>query len=145
MIVSLIRFVLGFIAAVLIAGAVQVMFVAGIELVDGSLTGSRLEALGLLTLLAATQSAVFAAPFAVLAALVSGWQPIGSRLYFIAVGLAVGLAGFLTQYAGEGGAQTILNRYALAAYAASGLAAGYVYWLVGVQKSRPAPAPAQRA
>ena len=136
MIVSLIRFVLGFIAATLVAGTVQVLFVAGDELVAG-VTSSRLEALGLLALLAATQSAVFGAPFAILAAVVAAWLPIRSGLFFAGVGIAIALAGFLTQYAGEGGPSTILNPYALAAYLASGLAGGLVYWLVAVPRTRP--------
>jgi uncharacterized membrane protein len=135
MIVSMIRFVLGFAAAALIAGLVQVAFVAGPDLVTADL--GRLQTLGLLMALAATQSAVFAAPFAILAALVASWQPIRSRLYFIAVGLAIGLAGFFAQYAAEAGPDTILNRYALAAYALAGLAGGLAYGIIAVPKSRP--------
>jgi hypothetical protein len=139
MLVSMIRFVLGFAVAVLVAGTVQVLFVTGpsdLAAIGGDIGG--LESRGLLILLAATQSAVFAAPFAVLAALVAAWQPIRSKLFFIACGLAIGFAGFFAQYAGEAGAGTILNRYALTAYAVSGLAAGLVYWLVAVPKNRPA-------
>lgn len=137
MIVAIIRFVLGFVAAVLAAGAVQVLFVSGL---DGLITadGARLQNLGMLTLLAATQSAVFGAPFAIIAAAVAAWLPIRSVLFFVLAGLAIALAGFLAQYVGEGGDGTILNRYALAAYVASGLAAGLVYWVVGVPKFRPA-------
>jgi hypothetical protein len=140
MIVSFIRIVLGFVAAMLVAGAVQVLFVAGDEIVSGSVTSARLEALGLLTLLAATQSAVFSAPFAFLAAAVAAWRPIKSSLFFICVGIAIALASFLVQYVGEGGPSTILNRYALAAYVASGLVGGWIYWLVAVPKARPSAA-----
>ena len=136
MIVALIRAFFGILAAALVAGAVQVLFVAGDELVSGAVTGSRLQALGLLVLLAATQSAVFSLPFVVLAAMYAAWQPISSPLYFGAVGLAIGLAGFFAQYVSEAGPTTILNRYALAAYATSGLAAGLAYWLAGVPKPR---------
>ena len=135
MLVSLIRFVLGFVAAVLVAGAVQVAFVAGADLMAGAST-SRLESLGLLVLLAATQSAVFSAPFAVLAAVVAGSQRLRSALYYAAVGIAIAIAGFFAQYVGEAGPGTILNRYALAAYVASGLAAGLSYWYVAVPKQR---------
>ncbi len=142
MVVAIIRFVLGFVAAVLAAGAVQVLFVAGL---DGLVSAdeARLETLGLLALLAATQAAVFAAPFAIITAVVSSWLPVRSVLYFGGAGIAIALAGFAAQYIGEAGDGTILNRYALAAYAASGLAAGLVYWLVAVPRYRPAsPAPA---
>lgn len=139
MLISLIRFILGFLAAVLVAGVVQVAFVAGADLLGGA-SVSRLEGLGLLALLAATQSAVFSAPFAILAAVVASWQPIRSVLYFVAAGVAIGLAGFFAQYVGEAGPETILNRYALAAYVASGLLAGLTYWYVAVPKKRPQPA-----
>lgn len=133
MLVALIRFIFGFIAAVLVAGLVQVLFVAGGDLLQGMPAG-RLESLGLLALLAATQSAVFSLPFAVLAAVVAAWLSIRSVLFSVAAGLAIGLAGFLAQYAGEVGPETILNRYALTAYLVSGFAAGFVYWYVAVPK-----------
>lgn len=135
MLVSLIRIIFGFLAAALAAGLVQVLFVAGDELLAG-VSAPRLQSLGLLMLLAATQSAVFAAPFAFLAAAVAAWQPIRSALFFAACGIAIALAGFFAQYAAEAGPNTILNRYAFAAYAASGLAGGLVYWLIAVQKQR---------
>lgn len=138
MFVALIRFILGFAAAVLVAGAVQVLFVAGGDLIQGA--SGRLEGIGLLMLLAATQSAVFSGPFAVLAALIAGWLSIRSVLFFAGAGIAIALAGVLAQYAGEVGPETILNRYALAAYVASGFAAGLAYWYAAVPKKRPSKA-----
>lgn len=134
MFVALVRFVFGFVAAVLIAGAVQVLFVAGNDLVRGS--AGNLTSLGLLVLLAATQSAVFAAPFAVLAAIFAGWMPIRSVLYYVGIGLVIALAGFLAQYVGEAGSGTILNRYALSAYLVSGFTGGFAYWYIAVPKKR---------
>lgn len=136
MLVSLIRFVFGFLAAMLVAGVVQVLFVAGSDLVSG-ISAARLQSLGLLTLLAATQSAVFSAPFAILAALVAAWLPVRSLAYFAAVGVAIALAGFFAQYIGEAGADTILNRYALAAYVTSGFAGGLVYGRLARPQLRP--------
>ncbi len=135
MFVGIVRFILGFVAAVLTAGFVQVLFVVGL---DGVRTGGpvSIESMGLLVLLASTQSAVFAAPFAILAAIVAAWLPTRSRLYFMAAGLLIGLGGFFAQHVGESGPNTILNRYALTAYAMSGLTAGFIYWLAGVPKSR---------
>lgn len=135
MLVALVRFLFGFVAAMLVAGAVQVLFVAGSDLLHGMPT-SRLESLGLLMLLAATQSAVFSAPFAILAAAVAAWLSLRSVLFFAAAGTGIGLAGFFAQYAGEAGPETILNRYALAAYLASGLAGGLAYGYVAVPKHR---------
>ncbi len=134
MLLSLVRFVLGLAAAALVAGAVQVAFVAGGDL----FAGGRLERLGTLALLAAVQSAVFAAPFALLAAGLASRLTIRSRLYFAAAGVAIALAGFFVQSLRETGVEAALslNRYALAAYAASGLAAGLAYRLVAVPKRR---------
>lgn len=143
MFVAILRIMFGFIAAVLVAGAVQVMFVAGADDIlagDFGALSARLEDLGLLTLLAATQTAVFAAPFVFLAAAVAAWLPIRSGLFFVLVGVVIALAGFFAQYVGEAGAQTILNRYALAAYVASGFVAGLVYWFVAVPKTQPSQA-----
>ena len=136
MLVAIIRVIFGFIAAVLVAGAVQVLFVAGPDDISGGVSASRLQDLGLLTLVEATHSGVFSAPFVFLAAAVAAWLPIRSGLFFVLVGIAVALAGFFAQYVGEGGTQTILNRYALAAYVASGFAAGLVYWIVAVPKPK---------
>lgn len=138
MFVAIVRFILGFIAAALVAGLVQVLFVAGL---DGIRSGF-VDSFGLLVLLAATQSAVFAFPFAVLAATVAGWLDVRGRWFYIGCGLLIGLGGFFAQHVGESGPLTIFNRYALAAYAVSGLAAGFVYWLAGVAKAEPrGPAP----
>lgn len=134
MLVALIRSLFGFIAAVLAAGLVQVLFVAAPDL--AAMTADRAQALGLLILLAATQSAVFALPFVVLAFAFAAWAGIRSRLYFLAVAIAIAGGGFLAQYAGEGGQATILNRYAFAAYLCSGLAAGLVYTFLAAPKAR---------
>jgi hypothetical protein len=138
--VAIIRFVFGFTAACLVAGVVQVLFVTGVGDVPGSGRSDWLEARGLLMLLAATQTAVFSAPFAVLAAAVAAWLPSRSGLFFVGAALAIALAGFFAQYVGEPAVRTILNTYALSAYAASGVAAGLAYWLVAVPKSRPVKA-----
>lgn len=136
MLISLIRFIFGFVAAMLAAGAMQVLFVAGGDLLSG-LSAARLQSLGLLTLLAATQSAVFSAPFAVVAAAVAAWVPVRSVVYFVGVGIALGLAGFFVQYVGEAGPETILNRYALTAYVASGSVGGLIYWVLAAPGIRP--------
>lgn len=136
MFVALVRFILGFIAAALVAGVVQVLFVAGLDGIRSQGLG-LIDNMGMLSLLAATQTAVFALPFAILGAIMAGWLSVRSRFYFIGVGLLIGLGGFFAQHVGESGLTTILNRYALAAYATSGLVGGFVYWLAGVQK-RPA-------
>jgi len=135
MLLSLIRFVLGLAAAALVAGAVQVAFVAGGDLFAGA-SGGRLERLGMLALLAAAQSAIFSAPLALLAAGAAARLTIRSALYFAAAGLTIALAGFFAQSVRAAGLEGTLNRYALAAYAVSGLAAGLAYRFVAVPKKR---------
>jgi hypothetical protein len=132
MLVTIVRILFGFLAACLAAAVVQVLFVAG----EGAFSlglkgiGTALADHSELILLAATQIAVFAAPFALLAAAVAAWQPIRSLRYFLAAGGAIGLAGLLAQYAGEREGPTILNVYAAATYATAGLFAGLVYWML---------------
>lgn len=132
MIAATLRIMFGLVAAALVAGLVQVLFVAGGEI--PGLSAARLESLGLLMLLAAIQSAVFASPFVLVAAILATRRPIRSLALFLAAGAALAAAGFFVQQAGEGGGLAALNRYALAAYLASGLAGGLAFWFVAVPK-----------
>lgn len=135
MIAATLRIMFGLMAAALVAGLVQVLFVAGGEI--PGLSAARLENLGLLMLLAAIQSAVFASPFVLAAAILATWRPIRSLALFLAAGATLAAAGFFVQQAGEGGGFAALNRYALAAYLASGLAGGLAFWFVAVPKKPP--------
>ncbi len=133
MVRGFLRVVTGFVLAVLVAGLVQVLFarppvdLAGLpqaELLE------RLESRGILTLAIATHSAIFSSLFALLAIMVAEWLRVRSAVYYAFTGLAIGLAGFLAQFASENAAQpTIVNTYALIAYATTGLVAGLAYWL----------------
>ena len=51
----------------------------------------------------------------------ASWQPIRSRLYFAAVGLLIGLAGFLAQYVGEAGPETRVPPVALSRMTSGGV------------------------
>ncbi|MDX2307860.1 MAG: hypothetical protein NW216_06465 [Hyphomicrobium sp.] len=121
------RIVFGFAIAVLTAGLVQTLFV---------MTPTELAAdreswpnAGLLALYAATHTAVFAAPVALLPILAAEWLSLRGWLYFSLLGLAVAGAGFTLQYMGESGPPTIMNDYALKAFLSAGLAAGLAYWM----------------
>ncbi len=82
-------------------------------------------------LLAATHAAVFSAPFALVAAAIGEWQSIRSWVYYALAGIAIAIAGFIALYSGEtNGPNSIVNQYATIAYLCSGLAGGWVYWLV---------------
>jgi hypothetical protein len=132
MFLSLIRTLFGFAMACLAAALVQVLFVvtpaeiAGLKPTD---MADRLSSAGVLVLLAATHTAVFAAPFWLLLAAFGEWLAIRSWIYYALAGIAIAMAGFTAQYASETGSLTIVNDYALRAFLAAGFAAGIVYWL----------------
>jgi hypothetical protein len=129
MIGRVLRVLIGLGLAFLAAGVTIVLFVySPLELLEGS--GKAAEA-GILALAAATHSAVFAAPFALSAAVIGEWRRFGSWLYYALAGMAIAGIGFLAQYATEAaGEASIANAYALGAFLATGLAAGLVYWRV---------------
>jgi hypothetical protein len=131
MLLSLLRVLFGFVMACLVAGLVQVLFVitpAEIAALEPAAMGERLQGAGLLALLAATHSAVFSAPFALVVTVLGEWQGFRSWIYYSLAGLAIALAGFLAQHTGETTGATIVNDYALRAFLATGFSAGFVYW-----------------
>lgn len=129
MIGRVIRVVLGFVLACLAAGLTVVLFVyTPLELTD--LQSERLSEVGLMSLFAATHSAVFAAPFALIGAGFGEWQRIGSWLYYVLVAIAIAAIGFMAQFWTEAtGEASIVNSYAVTAFVLTGLVAGTVYWL----------------
>lgn len=134
MVLTLLRVVLGFLVACLVAGLAIVMFVlppTEIMAMPEAVRSSRLGDVGMLSLAAATQSAMFAAPFALVAAAVAEWQGLRGILYYALIGLAISAGGFVALFASEVDSHaTIINSYASAAYAVSGLLGGIAYWLV---------------
>ena len=116
--------------ACLAAGLTMVLFVyTPVELAT-ELPASALREVGLLALAAATHSAVFAAPFALIGAGFGEWQRIGSWLYYVLVGIAIAAIGFLAQFWTEAaGEASIVNSYAVTAFIVTGFVAGIVYWL----------------
>ena len=129
MIRATLRFLVGFVLACLVAAAVKVGFVVTPgELLSGD--ERQWWSAGQLVLLVATQNAVFAGPFAVLAAIISEWQGTRGWAFFVLVGVVIAAAGFAVLYSGESAGQpTIVNSYALGAYLCAGIAGGLVYWL----------------
>ncbi len=126
---KLLRVVIGFAFACLAAGFVQVLFaVTPAELIDA--VDDRLGVAVTWGLLSATQIAVFAAPFALISAIISEWQSVRSFAYHAMVAMAIAVAGFGLIYATELPTEaTIVNSYAMAAYLTSGFVGGFVYWL----------------
>ena len=134
MIGRILRVLIGFVFASLAAGAALVLFVyTPVELAADA--GDRVQEAGLLTLYAATHSAVFAAPFALIGAAIGEWRGISSWTYYALVGVLIAALGFFAQYWSETGAgpTSILNSYALSAFLVAGLVAGLVYWLLSGQ------------
>lgn len=133
MIISMLRVIIGFVVACLAAGLAMVLFVyTPLELAMEH-AGDRVAEAGLLALMAATHTAVFAAPFALIAAVFAEWQRIGGWLYYAMVGVAIAAVGFAVQSWTEGGGPgegSILNSYAVTAFIVTGFIAGIVYWLV---------------
>lgn len=131
---ALARVISGFLLACLAAGLVKVLFVmTPVELVSvpSSAFPDKATDLGLLALLTATHTAIFAATFALVATGIAEWLSIRAPLYYLTSGAAIALLGFFAQYSSEvGGQPTILNTYAMTAYLAAGLIAGFVYWVL---------------
>lgn len=134
MINTVVRVLTGFVAACLIAGLVQVLFVmtpAQLLNTSAEVFPTRAGEAGVLTLLAATHASIFAAAFALIAAALAEWRSIRGPLFFLLSGAVIGLLGFAAQYSSEvPGQPTIFNNYAFIAYLASGFFAGLAYWLI---------------
>ncbi len=128
------RMIAGFVVAALIAGLATVAFVitpAELAGLSGPAFSDRLGAFGTLTLLAATHSAIFAAPFALIAAIVGEWQSIRNPMYYAAAGILIALGGFAAQYSSETGTTaSIANNYALKAFLTAGFFGGLSFWIV---------------
>lgn len=134
MIASFLRSVFGFVLACLAAAATKVGFViTPLELLalEPSAGLEQLARAGVLMLAVATQSAIFAAPFAVIVIVLGHRQRIRGWPYYVFSGLLISLLGFATLYITESaGHPTIGNAYAAAAYTFAGMIGGYVYWAV---------------
>ncbi len=128
MIRALLRVLFGFVIACLVAGLVQVLFV--VTPADLASETDKVQGAAVLALMAATQSAVFAASFAFLVAVLGEWQAIRNWVFYALAGIAIAFAGFLVQYSGEAGQTTILNDYAFRAFLTTGFVAGFTYWLL---------------
>lgn len=140
MIALTVRAILGFALACLVAGVITTAFVVTPADVMARPLDARFELLGvagLLALAATTQSLLFAAPFAVVCVAFAYWMRVRGSAFYIASGLLIALLGFSVQFAAETpGQPTIVNTYAMAAYATAGGLAGWVFWLIAGYKAR---------
>jgi hypothetical protein len=126
---ALFRVLFGFVLACLAAGVTIVMFAVGTDDVASG-DPDRLSKILELVALTATHSAVFAAPFALLTAVISEWQSFRSVFFHALAGLGIATSGFTVQFFSETpGSATVANQYPILAYAVTGIMAGLVYWL----------------
>lgn len=127
------RVLFGFAMACLAAGLTIVLFVTTpIELASlpPEIASDAMTGAGLLALAAATHSAVFAAPFALVGVVFAEWRRISSWTYYTLLAIVIALIGFGAQYWTEAAGQaSIVNNYAVTAFLATGFVAGLVYWL----------------
>lgn len=129
MIGSVLRVLFGFAVACIAGALIQLGFATPNDVLTDD--ADRLSWSVEQVLLAATHSAVFSAPFALVAAAIGEWQSIRSWVYYALAGIAISIAGFIALYSGEtSGPNSIVNQYATIAYLCSGLVAGWVYWLL---------------
>jgi hypothetical protein len=130
MLAALLRCFAGYLVACLTAGLVQVFFVLPPhELVFAG--ADLLSAAGIWLLLATIHSAIFGAPFSIIALAVAEWRRLKSPIYYAAAGFGIAMLGFLTQITGHGFTQPLpVTLYLLAAFTCTGVAAGTAYWLV---------------
>ena len=139
MIGGLFRVLFGFIVACVVAGAATVAFVitpADIATLPAEVRPDRLSSAGTLSLLAATHSAIFAAPFALIALVIAEWRCIRSWVYYAIFGILIALGGFGAEYLNEvGGQPSIVNSYAVRAYLAVGFLGGVAYWFTAGRRA----------
>jgi hypothetical protein len=130
---TLLRVLFGFIIACLVAGAVTVAFVvtpADIASLPAEAQAERLGNAGVLALLAATHTAIFAFPLALITIGIAEMWRLRSWLYYVVVGVLIAAAGFAAEYLNEvPGQPSIYNNYALAAFLTVGVLSGFAYWL----------------
>ena len=147
----LLRVLIGFVLGCLAAGLALVLFV----FTPGEFAGlppdvaiSRFPQLMRLAAFVAAQAALFAAPFALVIAVIGEWQRNRNWTFYALAGLLMALLGFLAQHSTEQvGQPTIVNNYALTAFATSGFVGGLVYWLFSGRFAggRVAPVPSDSA
>jgi hypothetical protein len=137
--ITLLRVLFGFIIACLVAGLVTVAFVvtpADIAALPAEAQPERLGNAGVLSLLAATHSAIFALPFALIAIGIAELWRVRSWIYYVLAGIAIALGGFAAEYLNEvPGHPSIFNNYALGAFIAVGVLSGLAYWLIAGRRA----------
>jgi MFS family permease len=143
LVTALVRIIVGFVLASIAAGFAMVMFVntpSEVLTQPARQLPETAEHVLNLTLLSATQSALFAAVFVLIVAVVGELFSIRRPIFYLLFGAVIAFLGFVAQYMSETlGDPTVLNGYALAAFLTSGCLGGFVYWLAAGQFAGRAP------
>lgn len=130
----LLRVVFGFALACFAAGLTLVLFVITPRELVGLPPDVFYDRLGKAVQLAglvAVQAALFAAPFALVAAALGEALRNKAWTYYVIAALAITGLGFYAQQSTERiGQPTILNNYAMGAFLVAGLVSGLTYWLL---------------
>lgn len=151
---TLLRVLFGFAVACLVAGVATVAFVvtpADIANLPAEAQTERLGNAGVLALLAATHSAIFAFPFALIGIGVGELWRMRSWLYYVLVAVAISVGGLAAIRLNEvPGQPSIVNEYALGAFLTVGILSGLAYWLLagrcaGGRRGAPKPPEASEA
>jgi hypothetical protein len=133
------RVLFGFIVACLVAGVATVAFVVtptDVAALPADARPERLGNAGVLALLAATHSAIFASPFALIAVAIGESRCLRSWIYYSIVGILIALGGFCAvSYFEVEGQPTIVNDYALRAFLTVGFFGGLAYWLAAGRRA----------
>jgi hypothetical protein len=136
---TIIRVLFGFAVACLVAGVATVAFVvtpADLASLPPDVRPERLANAGVLSLLAATHSAIFAFPFALSAIALGEWLRIRSWIYYSVAGILIAIGGFCAvSYFEVAGQPTIVNNYAIRAFFTVGFFGGLAYWLVAGRRA----------
>jgi hypothetical protein len=129
----IVRIVVGYALACLIAAATLVLFVytpAELVTVPAATGDIRFSEAAFFTLFVAPYLALFAGLPALFAVLVAELRGIATWGYYTVVGLAIAALGFLAKHFTESPSEaTILHNYALTAFLTAGLVGGLAYWL----------------
>ncbi len=129
----IINIVISFLLACLAAGLTKVLFATTPSELAGlppDVAADKMAKVVDWTLSSGAINAIFAAPFALVAAAIGEWRRLHNWIYYALTGVAISLIGFLSHYSNENpGAPTIVNNYALTAFLTAGFVGGLVYWL----------------
>lgn len=130
----IIRVLIGFVLACLAAGATLVFFIytpAELASLPSDIARDRMSEGGVFALAVATHTASFAALPTLIGVVFAEVRKIASWTFYVLVGVAIAVMGFLAQHFSEAPEQaSILNNYALTAFLTAGFVGGLVYWLI---------------